>query len=230
MQKTNGGAGAIARAGFIEGHQLDSVYVDDQRSVPGDLTAVRLVNGAAMPTTNGLTVATQLPLYVLGNYNLNNGDPNAGTNTSLTQPASLVGDAVTILSSAWNDGTSSSTTASGRLAVNTTVNAAIIAGIVSTTAVGNNKYYSGGVENFPRFLEDWDNKALTYNGSMVVMFNSRYATNFWQSPSGSAYYTPPARKWAFDVNFLNQTKLRPSTPQLRVLVRGQWTIAPPPGS
>jgi hypothetical protein len=178
------------------------------------------VNGATLPPS-GLTVATAEPLYVKGNFNLNNGDTTAGqTDTSMTKPASLVGDAITILSQNWND--SASPIAGGRAAVNTTVNAALISGIVETTKVGNNKYYSGGVENLPRFLENWSGTTLTYNGSMVVMFDSQRATSFWQSPG--VYYNPPVRKWAFDVNFLNQNKLPPGTPQVRKLVRGQWTI------
>ena len=182
---------------------------------------VRVVNGAALPP-DGLTVATQLPLYVQGHFNLNNGDTSAGqTNTALTKPASLVGDAITILSSNWNDN-DAGTTLGQRPAVNTTVNAALLGGIVETASVGGTKYYSGGVENFPRFLEDWNNKALTYNGSMVVMFTSQYANTFWKSPG--VYYNPPIRDWAFDVNFLDQTKLPPGTPQVRKLYRGQWRV------
>ena len=204
----------------LTGHQLDSVYVQDQRLSPGKLTVVRVVNGAALPA-NGLTVATKLPLYVKGNFNLNNGDTSAGqTNTSKTKPASLAGDAITILSQNWKDDYLANSTASGRGAANTTVNAALLSGIVPTCT----NHYSGGVENFPRFLENWNNLALTYNGSMVVMFNSRYATNFWKSPDNNNYYTAPDRRWAFDVNFLDQAKLPPGTPQVRKLVRGQWNI------
>ena len=34
-------------------------------------------------------------------------------------------------------------------------------------------YYSGGVENFPRFLEDWSGKTFTYYGSMLELYNSQ---------------------------------------------------------
>ena len=227
VNNPNKGGALNGQAQSLLTHGLDSIYVDDQRSAPGDLTVVRVSNGAVLPSS-GLTVATQLPLYVKGNFNLNNGDTTPGqTNTSMTKPASLVGDAITILSQNWNDN-DAGTTLSQRPAANTTVNAALIGGIVETTAMGGNKYYSGGVENFPRFLEDWNpnnsSKTLTYNGSMVVMFDSQRATSFWQSPGGSGYYNAPTRKWAFDVNFLNQAKLPPGTPQVRKLVRGQWNI------
>jgi hypothetical protein len=221
MQNPDTGGQVNGLAQSLMGHRINSVYVNDQRTASGKLTVVRVVDGATLPDS-GLTVATQLPLYVQGNFNLNNGDTTPGqTNTSLTKPASLVGDAVTILSQNWNDN-NSTTSLSQRPAMNTTVNAAILGGIVETTAVGNSKYYSGGVENFPRFLEDWSNKSLTYNGSMVVMFDSHFATSFWQ-PTG-IYYNPPVRRWAFDVNYLNPSKLPPGTPQVRKLVRGQWNI------
>ena len=50
-------------------------------------------------------------------------------------------------------------------ATNTTVNAGIISGIVPS----GSGYYSGGVENFPRFLEDWSGKTFTYYGSMLEL-------------------------------------------------------------
>jgi hypothetical protein len=110
------------------------------------------------------------------------------------------------------------------------VNAALLGGIVKTARQGNNKFYSGGAENFIRLLENWSDKTLTYNGSMVVMFESQHATSFWKEPHANNYYLAPTRKWAFDINFLDQTKLPPGTPQVRKLVRGQWTISAPPGS
>jgi hypothetical protein len=215
-------------ASFIsmKGRALNSIYVDDQRTAPGSLTAVRVTDGQILPP-NGLTIATARPLYVKGHFNLNNYDDTPGlTDTSQTQPASLVGDSITILSTSWNDGYTKDTALGGRPAANTTVNAALLAGIVpSTTDAGGNKHYSGGVENFPRLLEDWSGSTLTINGSMVALFPSRYATNYWSDPnSPSSYYYRPARQWAFDKNFLNWNKLPPCTPQLLQLVRSQWSV------
>jgi hypothetical protein len=177
----------------------------------------------------GLTVASGSPIYVLGNYNQTN-SANLGTsNTVTTLPASLVGDAVTILSVNWRD-TNSLASLSSRVAAPTTVNAAILAGAVET-ANGN---YSGGMENFPRFLENWGlANALTYNGSMVKMFPSLYATNIWGLGN---VYNPPKRNWAYDLNFNTPTKLPPLTPSLLKIFRSSWTTlapnstTPPPSS
>lgn len=200
------------------GRDVSSVYIADMRSQTISTEAgVRVINGQTLPS-GGLTVATPNPLYVQGNFNAPAADLGT-TNTLNTKPASLVGDSINILSTSWNDGNSGSSMSS-RVAGNTTVNAALLGGIVAS----GNGYYSGGVENFPRFLEDWNNKTLTYNGSMVVMYYSRTATAPW---GGSDVYNPPSRNWAFDLNFNDPAKLPPGTPQLRVLVRAQWAIVKP---
>jgi hypothetical protein len=122
-------------------------------------------------------------------------------------------DSITILSGGWNDGTTSKKPG----ASDTTVNAAIIAGIVRST----NSMYSGGVENFLRTLESWGSSGdLWYNGSIVVMFPSKYATNHWQQTGN--YYDAPTRHWAFDTNFTRQAGLPPVTPQAKGVIRANW--------
>jgi len=203
----------------LSGSNLTSVYVVDSRTLPGtSLGAVRVTNGVALPP-NGLTVATGRPLYVWGDYNTD-GATKGTTNTSTTRPASLVADAITILSDNWSDANSTSTLAS-RVASSTTVNAAILTGSVDTIL----GHYSGGMENFPRFLESWGSaNVFTYNGSMIKMFPSLYATNVWGQTN---VYNPPKRNWAYDANFDDPTKLPPKTPSLLQVIRGQWTSVPP---
>jgi hypothetical protein len=198
-------------------HYIRLLYVNDQR--PDG--AVRLVNGQTLLPL-GFTVATAKPLYIQGDYNVStNGTPmNLGSsNTSATFPAAVVADAITILSTSWSDANSTLAVGS-RVAGPTTVNAAFLAGIVPTTS----SRYSGGVENFPRFLETWSGKTFTYNGSMVVLFQSVWATAPWGSAD---VYSPPARNWAFDQNFRDQNKLPPGTPCARAMSRGRWAMIKP---
>ncbi len=203
------------------GANLNSIYVWDQRSLPGtSLGAVRVVNGKVLPP-NGLTVATGRPLYVQGDYN--EYDPAyLNTNyTAFTRPASLVGDAITVLSDNWSDANSTSSVGS-RIASPTTVNAAFLTGVVETTAA----HYSGGMENFPRFLETWGlGNTFTYDGSMIKMFPSFYATNAWNN--NNDIYDPPKRNWAYDINFDDPTKLPPKTPSLLKVIRTRWSTAAP---
>ena len=127
---------------------------------------MRVVNGAQLPyttdpggsgrTTGGLTVVTPQPLYVKGNYNVqtNGGAANASagtTNTANTYPASLIGDAITILSANWTDTNwFQHRHLASRIPTNTTINAATMEGIVQST----NSNYSGGLENFLRLEEE----------------------------------------------------------------------------
>jgi len=207
-----------------KGHPIDSIYV--YNSVPmtsSQLPSVRVVNGATLPSAYGLTVATAFPIYVLGNYNVqtNGSHSDVGQpDTKYTYPAALMGDSITILSSSWNDSYTINTNLSLRTATSATVNAACLEGIVQSCKDSNgNKHYSGGLENFLRLEETWSGK-LTYNGSIVVMFPSIYATNYWQTTG--KYYNPPGRQWGFDANFQNQAKLPPLTPQVKQIVRGEF--------
>jgi hypothetical protein len=207
-----------------KGQNISSVYIYNNATASStNLPAVRVVNGAALPTPNGrndgLTVVTPQPLYVMGHYNLNNGDATVGqTNTANTGPSALIGDSLTVLSSKWLDTWTSGTSLSTRNPTNTTINAATFEGIVCSTG----SHYSGGVENFLRLLENWNNTSttVTYNGSIVVMFSSHYATNFWDG----TVYGVPIRKWAFDLNFMQQNKLPPITPQVRAVVPQSWKV------
>jgi hypothetical protein len=218
-----------SQAGSDEGHGIGSIYV--YNSVPTtaqQLPAVRLVQGGMMPTNYpGLTVSTPMPLYILGHYNISNAlstANNLGANsTTHTYPAAVMADAVTILSTNWDDSVTNKMPNAG----STTINAAMLEGIVQTVTNIDGDY-SGGVENFMRLLEDWtkdpsggnNRQTLTYNGSIVVMFPSIYATNHWQNTGN--YYNAPTRHWAFDLNFESANGLPPLTPQSRALIRNNW--------
>jgi hypothetical protein len=127
----------------------------------------------------------------------------------------VICNAVNILSNAWNDSKASSDL-NQRLAGNTTVNAAIVAGIVPSA----NNDYSGGAENFPRFLEDWGNKTFTYYGSMVELYKSRQSIGTWGSDN---VYSAPKRQWYFDSNLL--VTVPPGSLPVFSYVKGRWYLA-----
>ncbi len=168
------------------------VYIDDTRSLGSDPKAIRLLNGSTLPT-NGLTVASENAVYIQGDYN------TSGTRVS----SAVFADAVTILSNSWSDGNSSAGLSS-RIASTTTVNTALVAGFLPsgwTNPVSGATYgYSGGLNNFPRFLEDWSSSTFNYTGSMIELFTSAIATGEWDT---GAIYSPPTRVWNFDSNFVD---------------------------
>ena len=227
--------------------KYNSVYINDTRNyatTPDYQPGVRLVNGAKLPV-GGLTVASEEPVYIKGDYNIKDDTGTSSTmgDTVHTRPASVVADAVTILSNNWNDNfkdgtvlknqkpTSTANYPGNKVAASsTTINAALISGIVETEVRdgGSKEGYSGGAENYPRLLEDWSGDTLTYNGSMVILFKSQIAKGKWAYYNSSGarkdYYGVPTRQWAFDMNFLDNNKLPPGTPQAKYLTRNQWTV------
>jgi hypothetical protein len=207
----------------IANNPLNIVYVADFRTGGGALYAIRLVNGTTLPAA-GLTVATPNPMYIQGLYNCPTTLGQNSTNTTLSSPASVACDAITILSPHWSDALD--LTALAETATSDTVNTAIIAGIVPSTGTGSTQY-SGGANNFPRLLEDWSNATLTLNTSMVCLFSSTWATGKFVLP-GTYYYAPATRNFSFDLNYTSSAKLPPGTPKICRLIRATW-CNPMPG-
>lgn len=186
------------------------IYIDDTSADPTGQNAslkrgVMLTDGAILPN-GGLTVTSDNPVYIQGDYNTGasagvlpasdaaTSDPTNPTVSGYTrQPALVAGDAVYVLSNSWQNA-NSFTDISTRVASNTTVNTAILAGNVPSA----NNNYSGGAENFPRFMENWSGTTFTYYGSMVELYNSQQATGTWGKGN---VYNPPTRQWYFDTNF-----------------------------
>jgi hypothetical protein len=172
------------------------LYVSTHSAATGQQDGVRLVNGSTLPA-RGLTVATDNPLYIQGNYNLNKA------------PASVLCDAINVLSNAWTD------QGGWRDATNTEVNTSFISGHTPTTDAG----YGGGLENFPRFLENWNNKSFTMSGSMNSLWYSEIATGQWKY--GQPYYTAPQRNWGF-APISASTGFPPGTPLVCRSHRSNW--------
>lgn len=197
------------------------MYVADNRAyLTGQLTAIRLRNSQTIPTNlfvfngsntpSGFTVATPNPLYIYGHYNCPNSAFLGSTNASTSYPASLICDALTLLSNNWADHQGTNLFISKNTPTSTTINAAILTGIVYSTGPGASTF-SGGLHNQPRLLEDWTTAlTLTLNGSFVNLFNSARATNQCQNPG--VYYNAPYRQFSFNSGFLSPWKLPPGTP------------------
>jgi len=198
---------------------------------------IRLRNGSKIPSTvasssTGLTIASNNPVYIQGDFNTGGIGPAVPSNVDgsyvnpatppnpqvagyTRAPCSILADAVTIASQNWA-GLSGALDASA----NTTVNAAIVSGIVPTSPVGGDGAYSGGAENFPRFLENWNGKMLTYYGSMVELFKSNQSVGKWTS--NATVYSPPNRQWFFDSNF--KVKPPPGSLMIHSYIKGKWSV------
>ena len=154
---------------------------------------IKISNAAVLPSK--LTIVSEDPVYLHGDF-------NKGDASNPVRAASVIGDAVNLLSNAW-DGTKTNTSGVPA-ASNTVYNAAMVSGN-TTTSVGG---YNGGLENLPRFHENWSGKSCTIKGSFVNLFKSRFATGAW----GSATYSAPNRVWSYDTAFNSVANLPPFTP------------------
>ena len=212
------------------------VYMYDNSNSSSSRRGIRIKNGTKIPKS-GFTLASNNPVYIQGDFNTGgsgstvpsnntsnfNSDgtysnssnpPNPQVSGYTRAPSSIVADAVDLLSNSWNDANSGSTPAASA----TTFNTAIVSGIVPTNTYGDGAY-SGGAENFPRFLEDWTNKTLTYYGSMVELYKSQQSTGEWGKDN---VYSPPTREWFFDTNF--QITPPPGGLMIYSYVKGRWYI------
>jgi hypothetical protein len=172
------------------------IYATRTEASSSQPNGIRLINGSTINRDGGLTVVSNDPVYIQGNYNSEN-----------KKPAAIISDAVTILSSNFGSGNQPPEA--------TTTNAAFIAGIKPTAG----SQYSGGFENYLRFLENWSGKYLNVTGSFVEQGASQIAQGNW----GGGYYSPPNRNWGFDTDFNDLTKLPPFTPQVVRVVNLTWS-------
>ncbi len=223
-------------AGGVSGFN-NIVYINDTTPLASGNTepkAIRLTNGGVLPA-NGLTVASENPVYVQGDYNTgtttnpslvptnNGGNPTNTDSPTVSgytrKPASVIADAVMLLSNNWNDSNANKTLTS-RQATHTTYNMAIMAGFMPSgyqPASGAQYGFSGGAINYPRFLEDWSNESCTYYGSMVELFQSKTFTGEWDT---GVIYRPPNRCFNFDTNYT--TTPPPGTLNATSWSRGSW--------
>ena len=172
-----------------------------------------------------MTVASENGVYIQGDYNTGTGTvPSDQSGASLTASPTATGysrynsavmvDAVTILSNSWKD-SNSGLTVNSRVATATTVHTAIFSGDVASNT-SSNGVASGGVHNFPRFLENWTNINFTYYGTLIEAFNSKSYTGVWQTDDVCTW---PNRLWNFGTNFTNSQP--PGLPRGAQFTRGR---------
>ncbi|MBL1209875.1 hypothetical protein [Geminocystis sp. GBBB08] len=192
------------------------------------------------PDPTGMTFATDQGVYVQGDYNVGAKDYHTGKGATLStpttdanatvrvqnkQPAAFLADTFYPLSNACLnpdrsinhrpgtncDNAGIGDTASKIAASHTEQNVAILSGTDLSNKPSNGQY-NGGLENYPRFLEDWSSKEWRYRGSFVSISTPLYAQGVWGSG-----YNPPLRPWDYDVLFNTFENLPPLTPRFVVL-------------
>jgi hypothetical protein len=135
----------------------------------------------------------------------------------------VIADAVTLLSTAWNDVTSltSPYKADDRARPNDSYyRVAIVSGKgmifdkPSDVAAGSTFGTDGGAHSFLRMLEGGSGKTVHYRGSMATFYYARQAVGPFKC-CGGIVYSVPDRDFYFDTDFLDPAKLPPNTPVFR---------------
>jgi hypothetical protein len=205
--------------------------------------ALKIVNGSSISIGTagacngvncGLTIASENPVYVQGDFNNNpNTDATFATpTTDVHVGTSIAADAITALSYNWNDVNSFifPYTWAGRTAAQTTYRFAMMSGEgvpfqAPSRGIDVAEGTDGGVHNLLRYVENW-NTSTSYSptsttfihsyylGSMVSTYYDHQAVAIWKCCNGSVY-NPPYRNYAFDSDFTTPSKLPPLTPMLR---------------
>lgn len=187
-------SGAFPANGLLYAYRTDATQAQPN--------GVRLTNGSELAAP--LTVVTEDPIYVQGDYN-----------TVDKKGAAVMSDAVNLLSNAWDD-----SKGPGSLpgASDTLFNLAMVTGNVPTPDGGGS--YSGGFENLPRFHENWSGRTCSIRGSFIKIFESEIAVSPWSY--GGQVYTAPGRDWLFDPDLNNVANMPPFTPNAVYFRRVTW--------
>jgi hypothetical protein len=233
---------------YLTAGRIASCSIGQRGWVSGARHVVKLVDGSLgyVPVRSdngqgGFTVASENPVYVLGNYNSNctaaggpgctPGNPNYDVTWNpppqvepVHAAAGVLADAVTMLSNNWSDLASlgSPSNDAGRVAATTYYRAAVSGGknisfLVNVCCAGwavGDWGTDGGLHNFLRQLEAWGGQTLNYKGSMASLYYSTYSTGTDKNGGGTVY-DPPARNYIFDPLFTQPQNLPPGTPLFR---------------
>jgi len=193
--------------------------------------ALKLTGGSGLRTSGlqGLTIASENPVYVHGDYNSTASDTPAETHIA----AAIISDAITGLSNNWNDITSFVQGVSTGSAVSPSAHslmAATATGYRFAAVMGKNLAFpsssasgwtpqtnwgmDGGAHNLLRLQEDWNGDTMYYRGSIVSFYIARQAVGIFKCCEYT-YRPPSSRVYNFDTDFLLPDKLPPGTPMFR---------------
>lgn len=152
-------------------------------------------------------------------------------------PTSIVCDAIFPLSKTWFDASTSlypegdtariGDALAASVADETSVRSGIVAGnnlgaLSGAPDAGNgtDSRLSGGMHNFPRFLENFDrplSHRWNFTGSFVPLYRSTQAVGQWNYWDSYVIYGAPVRNWSFDGTFTDPSRLPPGTPTFQYI-------------
>jgi hypothetical protein len=197
-------------------------------------------DGANLPAP--LTLATEQAIYLQGDYNTIDGQAAAAMGDTLAVLSNACTNADRVIScgnlndasgnpvqgtyaSLAANATYSATPATVPVATPTTIRAAFLSQTDLTNTAATPFRYSGGLNNYIRMLENWQNVPLTYVGSFISLGTPAEFSGPYQygrtggnlvdrAQTDYYYYYPPIRNFSFDTSFNIASQLPPLTPKV----------------
>ncbi|HVK61493.1 MAG TPA: hypothetical protein VM432_08085, partial [Bdellovibrionales bacterium] len=192
-------------------------------------SAIRLVNGRnfdqAALGTQGLSIVSNLPVYIQGSYN-SNSNP-ASTVESEWTPSLVAGDMITVLSDAWDDAESNWRVAASlgpRVAVSSTYNTALLLGWARQSRNASRGVPASGI---PVMMENWAGQPLHFTGAIAVGY---YPVYYRQNPvynfanPMSFTYSAGERYISYDPHFNTPARQPPGTPMFYISSVLNWKV------
>jgi hypothetical protein len=211
--------------GSVTDYHNDGDYFDNKY-----FPVLRLRNGAELP--GPLTVGSQYPMWIQGDYNTTN-----------WQPASVFSDRIGTLSNTWDDaqaqtdysnpGTSCKNTGDSRCNY-VTLDVNQFVAVITGTGEGNvGCYHEDPGCTLPpysgsgwwRLLENWNTCGGRCDMNIVGSYISLYAPQFAKAAGngyGGGAYVRPNRNWSFDNRFEVADNLPPGTPVVGQVFRAAF--------
>lgn len=187
--------------------------------VDGNRTNMLIDDTTKTPANLGLTIASENPVYIQGDYNAITSETNTYGQQHVA--TAVIADAVTLLSNAWNDINSfnSPYNTGGRNGSDTTYRVAIVSGkgmnFIRPTGITTPDFGTdGGTHNFLRLLEA-GGRTTYYKGSIVSLYYSRQGLGTFKCCA--TVYGAPTRNFTFDDDFTDMALLPPRTPMFRTI-------------
>jgi hypothetical protein len=174
---------------------------------------------------HGLSIVTNLPLYVLGDVNTSS--DTSGELSTPWVPMLLAGDQLFTQSNAWEDtwapwGGALKPPLGVHRATATTLNAQLLVGLSPSApdarSTGRN---GGGVNASFGYLEDWDGVRHTMRGA--ILFGFAPTVSFFNQTGLSIAYTAADRDWAYDEHLDAVANQPPGAPEFIVVLTQTFT-------
>lgn len=217
-------------------------------------SAARLSNARLLPSDpyDSFSFVSNAPVYTKG-------DVNKPANASDRKMVLIAGDSINVLSNNFKDtdydagstnvpansafpiaSTSTGNNGPNVGALPTETNAIFMGGNTPSdgsppASAGSYSYYgrySGGAENYFRYLESWgSSNPHTFNGTIMNLWQSEIAWKSWDKNAtmgqqSSGYYGPPRRIWSWDATFATKFP-PPHWPTFWIFNTVDWQIQTP---